>query len=101
MREFGVRRYGDTLYHHCMADSAADAANWFAHAQAGIAGKDFQALVKDVTTAVVRAEGGSFEDVAPRVWVFPTEIPDGQWGGRGVIRRSVLGCGKSASGICS
>jgi phenylpyruvate tautomerase PptA (4-oxalocrotonate tautomerase family) len=46
-----------------------------------------QALVKDVTNAVVRAEGGSFEDVAPRVWVFPTEIPDGQWGGRGVIRR--------------
>ena len=42
MREFGVRRYGDTLYHHCMADSAADAANWFAHFQTGIAGKDFQ-----------------------------------------------------------
>jgi len=48
MREFGVRRYGDTLYHHCMADSAADAANWFAHFQTGIEGKDFQALVKDV-----------------------------------------------------
>jgi phenylpyruvate tautomerase PptA (4-oxalocrotonate tautomerase family) len=46
-----------------------------------------KALVKDVTDAVVGAEGGSFEDVAPRVWVFPTEIPDGQWGGRGVIRR--------------
>jgi phenylpyruvate tautomerase PptA (4-oxalocrotonate tautomerase family) len=45
------------------------------------------ALVKDVTAAVVRAEGGRFEDVAPRVWVFPTEIPDGQWGSRGVIRR--------------
>lgn len=48
MREFGVRRYGDSLYHHCTADSAAAAANWFAHAQEGIAGKDFQALVKDV-----------------------------------------------------
>jgi len=46
-----------------------------------------KALVKDVTDAVVRAEGGSYEDIAPRVWVFPTEIPDGQWGGRGVIRR--------------
>jgi phenylpyruvate tautomerase PptA (4-oxalocrotonate tautomerase family) len=46
-----------------------------------------RALVKDVTDAVVRAEGGRFEDVAPRVWVFPTEIPDGQWGSRGVIRR--------------
>jgi phenylpyruvate tautomerase PptA (4-oxalocrotonate tautomerase family) len=44
------------------------------------------ALVKDVTDAVVRAVGGSFEDVAPQVWVFPTEIPDGQWGSRGVIR---------------
>ncbi len=52
MREFGVRRYGDTLYHHCMANSAADAANWFAHAHTGIAGKDFQALVKDVTVPV-------------------------------------------------
>lgn len=44
-------------------------------------------LVKEVTEAVVRAEGGTFEAVAPRVWVFPTEVPDGQWGGRGVIRR--------------
>ena len=44
------------------------------------------ALVKDVTDAVVRAAGGSFEDVAPQVWVFPTEIPDGQWASRGVIR---------------
>jgi hypothetical protein len=52
MREFGVRRYGDTLYHHCMADSAADAANWFAHFQTGINGKDFQALVKDVARPV-------------------------------------------------
>jgi phenylpyruvate tautomerase PptA (4-oxalocrotonate tautomerase family) len=46
-----------------------------------------ETLVKEVTQAVVRAEGGKFEDVAPRVWVFPTEIPDGQWGSRGVIRR--------------
>lgn len=44
-------------------------------------------LVMDVTEAVVRAVGGSFEDVAPRVWVFPTEIPDGRWGSRGLIRR--------------
>src|SRR5437870_8457265 len=54
MREFGVRRYGDTLYHHCMADSAADAANWFAHFQTGIDGRDFQALVKDVARPVAR-----------------------------------------------
>jgi phenylpyruvate tautomerase PptA (4-oxalocrotonate tautomerase family) len=45
-----------------------------------------KALVKAVTEAVVRADGGKYEDVAPRVWVFPTEIPDGQWGSRGVIR---------------
>ncbi|QOZ23337.1 tautomerase family protein [Bradyrhizobium sp. CCBAU 51753] len=44
------------------------------------------ALVKDVTDAVVRAAGGPFEEVAPQVWVFPTEVPDGQWGSRGVIR---------------
>lgn len=34
----------------------------------------------------MRADGGKYEDVAPLVWVFPTEIPDGQWGSRGVIR---------------
>lgn len=45
-----------------------------------------KALVKAVTDAVVRADGGKPEDVAPRVWVFPTEVPDGQWGSRGVIR---------------
>jgi phenylpyruvate tautomerase PptA (4-oxalocrotonate tautomerase family) len=44
-----------------------------------------KALVKDVTDAVVRADGGKHEDVAPRVWVFPTEIPEGQCGSRGVI----------------
>ena len=44
-----------------------------------------KALVRDVTDAVVRADGGKFEDVAPRVLVFPTEIPDGQWGSRGRI----------------
>lgn len=53
MREFGVRRYGDTLYYHCMAASALDAAHWFAHAQPGLAKSDFQALVKDVSQPVV------------------------------------------------
>jgi len=52
MREFGVRRFGDNLYHHCLADSAADAASWFAHHQTGMADKDFQALVKDVSKAI-------------------------------------------------
>ncbi len=45
------------------------------------------AIVKGITEAMARAEGTSFEEVGPRVWVFPNEIPDGMWGGRGVIRR--------------
>ncbi|MDN7773988.1 MULTISPECIES: Tautomerase enzyme [Burkholderia cepacia complex] len=42
-------------------------------------------LVRQVTEAVARAENRPFDDVAPRVWVFPTEIPDGAWGTRGAI----------------
>ena len=53
MREFGVRRYGDSLYYHCMAANAADAAEWFAQTQPGLAGHDFQALVKDVARPVL------------------------------------------------
>lgn len=44
-------------------------------------------LVKDVTEAVARAEGKPLDEVSARVWVFPTEIFDGGWGSRGVIRR--------------
>lgn len=47
-----------------------------------------KALVKDVTAAVVRAEGSNVEDVAPRVWVFPTEVEDGTWGSRGGVHRT-------------
>lgn len=46
-----------------------------------------EALVREITHAIARAEGASFEQVAPRVWVFPTEIPEGQWGGAGAIHR--------------
>lgn len=58
------------------------------------------ALVKEVTDAVVRADGGKFEEVSARVWVFPMEMPDGQWGSRGGIRRlpeiqAMLGGGES------
>jgi hypothetical protein len=49
MKEFGVRRYGDSIYRHCLADSAAAAANWFAHSQSGLEERDFQALVKDMS----------------------------------------------------
>lgn len=44
-------------------------------------------LVKEVTEAVARAEGTPLEEIGRRVWVFPTEIYDGGWGGRGVVRR--------------
>ncbi len=57
MREFGVRRYGDAQYHHCLAETEADAANWYAHSQAGMNGKDFQALVKDVSKPVTDESG--------------------------------------------
>jgi hypothetical protein len=40
-----------------------------------------------VTEAVARAEGRPVDEVSPRVWVFPTEIPDGTWGSRGAIFR--------------
>jgi len=53
MREFGVRRYGETLYYHCMAANAADAAGWFARSQPKLAGHDFKALVKDVARPIV------------------------------------------------
>lgn len=43
-------------------------------------------LVSEITQAFARAEGRPYEEVAPRVWIFPTEIPEGRWGGRGVIR---------------
>jgi phenylpyruvate tautomerase PptA (4-oxalocrotonate tautomerase family) len=46
-----------------------------------------QELVRKVTEAIARAEGNEFNEVAPRVWVFPTEVPDGEWGGRGRIVR--------------
>jgi phenylpyruvate tautomerase PptA (4-oxalocrotonate tautomerase family) len=46
-----------------------------------------EAIVKEVTEAVVRAEQGTFDDVSPRVWVFPNEVPDGRWGGSGGVRR--------------
>ncbi|WP_429809228.1 tautomerase family protein [Ensifer sp. B1-9] len=44
-------------------------------------------LVKEVVAALARAEGTPAEEVAKRAWVFPTEIDDGCWGGRGAVRR--------------
>jgi phenylpyruvate tautomerase PptA (4-oxalocrotonate tautomerase family) len=45
-----------------------------------------KAVVERMTEAVARAEGGTMKEVGPRVWVFPTELPEGEWGSRGVIR---------------
>lgn len=57
MREYGVRRYGDVVYRHCMAESPEAAAQWFANIEPGISGKNFQALVLDVALPLSGAEG--------------------------------------------
>jgi phenylpyruvate tautomerase PptA (4-oxalocrotonate tautomerase family) len=44
-----------------------------------------QAIVAAITEAVLDAENGAYERDPMRVWVFPNEIPDGQWGGGGRI----------------
>jgi phenylpyruvate tautomerase PptA (4-oxalocrotonate tautomerase family) len=43
------------------------------------------AMVREVTEAVLRAEGGAHPSDTNRVWVFPSEVPDGTWGGGGRI----------------
>jgi phenylpyruvate tautomerase PptA (4-oxalocrotonate tautomerase family) len=42
-------------------------------------------VVAEATEAVLDAEQGQWPRDKARVWVFPLEIPDGQWGGRGRI----------------
>jgi len=44
-----------------------------------------QAMVHDITEAVLDAEQGAYERDPGRVWVFTPEIPDGTWGGFGRI----------------
>jgi len=44
-------------------------------------------VVAAVTEAVLDAEEGKRPRDKGRVWVFPTEIPDGRWGGNGRITR--------------
>jgi len=46
-----------------------------------------QAMVEEITEAVLDAEDGAYERNPLRVWVFPEEIPDGSWGGGGRIFR--------------
>ena len=45
------------------------------------------ALVAAVTEAVLDAERGAHPRSSARVWVFPTEVPEGTWGSRGKIQR--------------
>jgi phenylpyruvate tautomerase PptA (4-oxalocrotonate tautomerase family) len=40
-------------------------------------------VIADVTEAILDAENGSWTRDAGRIWVFPTEIPEGYWGGHG------------------
>jgi phenylpyruvate tautomerase PptA (4-oxalocrotonate tautomerase family) len=44
-----------------------------------------ESVVAEVTEAVLDAEEDARPRDATRVWVFPTEVPDGYWGGRGRI----------------
>ena len=43
------------------------------------------AIVEAITEAVLDAEEGARPRDPMRVWVFPTEVPDGTWGGGGRI----------------
>lgn len=43
-------------------------------------------LVSDLTDAFARAEGRTRDEVGPRLLIFPTDVPEGRWGARGVIR---------------
>ncbi|MEV8441834.1 hypothetical protein AB0425_31005 [Actinosynnema sp. NPDC051121] len=42
-------------------------------------------VVREVTEAILDAEDGAWPRDPGRIWVFPTEVPEGHWGGRGEI----------------
>ncbi len=42
-------------------------------------------VIAEVTEAILDAENGAWPRDASRIWVFPTEIPEGHWGGNGQI----------------
>ena len=44
-----------------------------------------QAMVTDITEAVLDAEQGRYDRDPMRVWVFALEVPEGTWGGAGRI----------------
>lgn len=43
-------------------------------------------VVREITEAVLAAEEHRWPRDPGRVWVFPTEIPDGHWGGGGQLQ---------------
>ncbi|GAA0491250.1 hypothetical protein Ade02nite_22860 [Paractinoplanes deccanensis] len=43
-------------------------------------------VIAEVTEAILDAEDGAWPRDPSRIWVFPTEIPEGHWGGWGTIR---------------
>jgi phenylpyruvate tautomerase PptA (4-oxalocrotonate tautomerase family) len=42
-------------------------------------------VIREVTEAILDAENGAWPRDPGRVWVFPTEIPEGHWGGFGRV----------------
>jgi phenylpyruvate tautomerase PptA (4-oxalocrotonate tautomerase family) len=40
-------------------------------------------VIAEVTEAILDAENGAWPRDAGRIWVFPTDIPEGHWGGHG------------------
>lgn len=42
-------------------------------------------LTADITEAILDAENGAWPPDPGRVWVFPTDIPEGHWGSQGRI----------------
>ncbi|TYB56836.1 Tautomerase enzyme [Nonomuraea sp. PA05] len=43
-------------------------------------------VIAEVTEAILDAEDGAWPRDPGRIWVFPTEIPEGRWGGMGRSR---------------
>ncbi|WP_040808904.1 tautomerase family protein [Nocardia concava] len=43
-------------------------------------------VIRDVTAAILDAEAGAWPRDPGRIWVFPTNIPEGHWGGFGEVR---------------
>jgi phenylpyruvate tautomerase PptA (4-oxalocrotonate tautomerase family) len=44
-----------------------------------------RSVIAEITEAILDAERGAWPRDTSRVWVFPTLIPEGYWGGRGDI----------------